>query len=293
MKKKNFNKSGIAIDFGATKISSTKILKGKFKNTKTELTSIYKNNKKYIHQIENIIKNQIESDVKKIGIAITGRVDSEGNWYAVNKKNLGSFKIPLKKILKKKFNIKIKIMNDAIAACLGESIYGKGKKYKRVGYITVSSGIGVGITIEQKPFVSESGLAGHLGFLTSTLGKMKCGSGRIGTFESIASGIAMSKIAHLRGYKNKTAKEIFNNYFHNKKWAKEIINLSAQSVSELCANLKAIYDVDVIIIGGSVGMAKGYIQLVKNNLNKEPKLFQVRVLKSSLGIKAAKMAVLL
>ena len=51
MKKKNFNKSGIAIDFGATKISSTKILKGKFKNTKTELTSIYKNNKKYIHQI--------------------------------------------------------------------------------------------------------------------------------------------------------------------------------------------------------------------------------------------------
>ena len=102
MKKKNFNKSGIAIDFGATKISSTKILKGKFKNTKTELTSIYKNNKKYIHQIENIIKNQIESDVKKIGIAITGRVDSEGNWYAVNKKNLGSFKIPLKKILKKK-----------------------------------------------------------------------------------------------------------------------------------------------------------------------------------------------
>ena len=122
---------------------------------------------------------------------------------------------------------------------------------------------------------------------------MKCGSGRIGTFESIASGIAMSKIAHRRGYKNKTAKEIFDNYFQKKKWAKEIVSLSARSVSELCANLKAIYDVDVIIIGGSIGMAKGYIQLVKKNLNKEPKLFQVKIVKSSLGIKAAKIGVLI
>ena len=132
----------------------------------------------------------------------------------------------------------------------------------------------MGITIEKKPFVSNSGLAGHLGFLTSTLGKMKCGSGRIGTFESIASGTAMSKIAKQRGYKNKTAKEIFDNYFQNKKWAKEIVNLSARSVSELCANLKAIYDLDVVIIGGSIGMAKGYIKLIKNNIKKNLSYFK-------------------
>ena len=32
MNKKIFNKSGIAIDFGATKISVSQIIKGKFKN---------------------------------------------------------------------------------------------------------------------------------------------------------------------------------------------------------------------------------------------------------------------
>ncbi len=293
MNKKVFNKSGIAIDFGATKVSSSKIIKGKFKQNNTEKTLAFKNNKTYISQIENIIQNQIDTNTKKIGIAITGRVDNKGNWYAVNKNNLGSFKIPLKKIFNNKFKVEIKIMNDASAACFGESIYGKGRKFKRVGYITVSTGIGVGITIEKKPFISDSGLAGHLGFLTSSLGKMKCGSGRTGTFESIASGKAMSKIASQKGYKNKTAKEIFDNYFQNKKWAKEIVNLSAKSVSELCANLKAIYDIDVIIFGGSIGMAKGYIQLVKKNLKKEPKLFQVRLIKSSLGIKAAKMGVLI
>ena len=36
-----------------------------------------------------------------------------------------------------------------------------------------------------------------------------------------------------------------------------------------------------------------YVELVKKNLKKEPKLFHVKVVKSSLGVKAAKMGVLL
>ena len=293
MNKKIFEKSGIAIDFGATKISVSEVFKGKFKKTITEPTSISKIGKNYIQQIEKNIKIVNQLKLKKIGIAITGRVDQSGNWYPVNKENLGTFKIPLKKLVEKKFKTPTTIINDATAAAFGEAMYGKGYKYKRVGYITISSGIGVGIILNNKPFLSETGLAGHLGFTTSTLGKTKCGSGRIGTFESIASGKAMSKIAKQKGYKNITAKEIFKLSLNNKKWAREIIDLSAKSISELCANLKAIFDIDIIILGGSIGMAKGYVELVKNNLKQEPKLFHVKVVKSSLGVKAAKMGVLI
>ena len=51
MDKKIFEKSGIAIDFGATKISISEIVKGKFKKTITEPTSISKIGKNYIQQI--------------------------------------------------------------------------------------------------------------------------------------------------------------------------------------------------------------------------------------------------
>ncbi|MDA9749036.1 ROK family protein [Pelagibacteraceae bacterium] len=292
MSSKKFNNSGIAVDFGASKISISEIVKGKFKNTSMVLTKIDKKNKDYIHQIIKNIDNVKKTKPKKIGIAITGRVDKLGNWYPVNKKNLGSFKIPIKRIIEKRYDIPIKIMNDATAAALGESIYGKGHNYKRVGYITISTGIGVGVILNKKPFISENGLAGHLGFTTSTLGKMKCGSGRIGTFESIASGKAMSKIASLKGYKNITAKEIFQKNKNKRKWAREIIELSAKSISELCSNLKATFDLDIIILGGSIGMANGYAELVKKNLRKEPKLFHVKLVKSSLGTKAAKLGVL-
>ena len=290
---KKFNKSGIAIDFGASKISISEIIKGKFKNNLIEITKIDKKNKNYIYQIIENIDNIKTVKPKKIGIAITGRVDKLGNWYPINKNNLGVFKIPLKKIIEKKYDTPTKIMNDATAAALGESIYGKGCNHKRVGYITISTGIGVGIILNKKPFISETGLAGHLGFTTSTLGKMKCGSGRKGTFESIASGKAMSEIARLKGYKNVTAKEIFQHNLNKRKWAKDIVELSAKSISELCSNLKATFDLDIIILGGSIGIANGYSELVKKNLRKEPKLFQVNLVKSSLGTRAAKFGVLI
>ena len=293
MSKKRFTKSGIAIDFGATKISISEIIKGKYKKTITEPTSINKDGKNYFQQIINKIEKLNYLKFKKIGIAITGRVDQSGNWYPVNEENLGTFKIPLKKLIEKKFNVPTTIMNDATAAAFGEANYGKGYKFKRVGYITISSGIGVGIILNNKPLLSENGLAGHLGFTTTTLGKKKCGSGRIGTFESVASGKAMSKIAKQKGYKNVTAKEIFNYSLNNKKWAREIIELSAKSISELCGNLKAIFDIDIIILGGSIGMAKGYAELVKENFKREPNLFRVKIVKSSLGVKAAKIGVLL
>ena len=111
------------------------------------------------------------------------------------------------------------------------------------------------------------------------------------TFRQVSKYIL--EFAKQKGYKNITAKEIFKLSLQNKKWAKEIIDLSAKSVSELCANLKAIFDIDIIILGGSIGMAQGYLELVKKNLKKEPKLFHVKVVKSSLGVKAAKMGVLL
>lgn len=293
MTSSTFNQSGIAIDFGATKISGSRILKGKIINTKKYPSIFYHNSTNYIKDIENIINELKPIKKNKIGIAITGKVDSEGNWYAVNSKNLGEFKIPLKKIIQKKFNLKTIIMNDAAAACLGEAKFGVGKNFRRVGYITVSTGVGVGITLETKPFISTSGLASHLGFTTSRLGKNKCGSGRIGTFESVASGKAIEMNAKKKGYKNFTAKEIYNLHLQNKKWAKEIIHLSAESIAELCANIKSIFDIDVIVIGGSLGMAKGYVKLVKKYISNEPKLFQSKIYRSSLGVRAAKMGILL
>ena len=294
LSKKKINKNslnGIALDFGQTKISIGIITNSKVIKTEKFDCNFSKNPKGYINQIEDIIQNHY-SNKNKIGIAISGRVDNNGNWYAVNKKNLGDIKVPLKKIIEKKFNTSVNIMNDANAACLGEATFGSVNKYNRVGYVTVSTGIGVGIVINRKNLISDSGLASHLGFTTSRKGIGKCGSGRLGTFESISSGKSIEKKSIILGYEY-NAKQVYEANLSGKKWASKIINQSAEAIAELCANMKAIFDLDVVVIGGSIGMAKGYTDLVKKYLKKEPKLFQVKIVKSSLGIKASKFGILI
>ena len=69
MSEKRFTKSGIAIDFGATKISISEIIKGKYKKTITEPTSINKDGKNYFQQIINKIEKLNNLKFKKIGIA--------------------------------------------------------------------------------------------------------------------------------------------------------------------------------------------------------------------------------
>ena len=60
--------------------------------TITEPTSINKDGKNYFEQIINKIEKLNNLKFKKIGIAITGRVDQSGNWYPVNEENLGTLK---------------------------------------------------------------------------------------------------------------------------------------------------------------------------------------------------------
>ena len=88
LSKKKINKNslnGIALDFGQTKISIGIITNSKVIKTEKFDCNFSKNPKGYINQIEDIIQNHY-SNKNKIGIAISGRVDNNGNWYAVNKK---------------------------------------------------------------------------------------------------------------------------------------------------------------------------------------------------------------
>ena len=65
MLRKKFNRSGIAIDFGASKISISEIVKGKFKKNLTKITKIDKKNKNYIYQIIENIDNVKTINQKK------------------------------------------------------------------------------------------------------------------------------------------------------------------------------------------------------------------------------------
>ncbi len=97
--------------------------------------------------------------------------------------------IPVKEIFEQKFKTRVEIDNDANGAALAEHRMGAGQGREHMIYITVSTGVGGGIIINNKLFRGSFGMAGEFGhmFISDTFGRL-CGCGNTGCAESICTG---------------------------------------------------------------------------------------------------------
>jgi N-acylmannosamine kinase len=275
--------TGVAVDLGGTKIAAARYSKGELidhHQVKTESDSGADAQINTIHELLNRL-NCSSSD--RVGIAVSGRVDSDGCWHAINTNTLtGIEQVNLKKIFEERLKQRVAVMNDAVAAGLAEAVYGAGRGIPAFAYITVSTGVGGVCVLKGKPVVSDNGLAGHVGFMTISNSTELCGSGRIGTVENAASGRAIERQARLLKAKNYTAKEIVEFHLAGNDWATKIVENSTSAIAELCGNLAAAIGVSTIVIGGGVGLSKGYCKSVQAFIDSEPELFRVQVERAKL-----------
>jgi N-acylmannosamine kinase len=228
-----------------------------------------------------------------VGVAVAGRVSDQGDWFAVNNEILAKVDaVPIKAYLSNRLNRPVRVENDATAAAIGEFGYGAGQGTNSMAYITVSTGVGGGIILDGRPLRSRSGLAGHVGFTTSRIADQKCGSGRYHTIESVASGRAIARAAADIGQTGLDGKVVYQAHLTGESWASELVHQSAAGIAELSVNLKSILDIDLVVIGGGIGLAEGYVELVGQILNAEPPLFRPAIARAALGNFSALIGVL-
>ena len=285
--------NGLSVDFGGTKISAARVVRGQIADYLESKTDGGAAIDSQIAQIINLLDRLGITANDKIAVALAGRVTKQGVWQAVNSKTLSDIgNVPLKQILENKLSRPVNIQNDATAAVVGEYILGAAKGYDRAAFITISTGVGGGIILGGRPMISETGLAGHIGFTTSRSATEICGSGRQKTVESVASGNAIAAIAQKNGHAVKDGKAVFEAHLAGEVWATKIITSSEEVISELCANLTSILGLDIITIGGSVGLAEGYLALVQQAQKQEPEIFRPKLVKAELGRNAALLGIL-
>ncbi|NOZ32265.1 MAG: ROK family protein [Alphaproteobacteria bacterium] len=278
--------TGLAVDFGGTKIAAARLLRGEVVSQVQVGTEQGGDTDTQINAMCELLNQLGVTETDRIGVAVTGRVTASGIWQALNSTTLPNIgAVELSTILSRRFGRQVTVLNDATAGAIGEQVAGAGRGCNTMGFITVSTGIGGGFILDGKPLMSDSGLAGHVGFTTSRLAGGRCGSGRLHTIESIASGKAIARMAAEKGHGAHDAKTVYEAHLAGEKWASDLVGLSASAVAELCANLNAILDPELIVIGGSIGLAKGYVDLVAHYLRAEPEIFRVPVKPASLGVR--------
>ncbi|AVX04934.1 glucokinase [Maritalea myrionectae] len=276
--------NGFAIDLGGTKLAAARFEANKLVEKAQMPTKADAPFEDLCAAMAMLLDQLGFCQGNRLGVALTGRIDQSGHWSAVNGGTLPKIKdIDVRNAFTNMFGTNLTILNDATAAACGEAHFGAGQGVSAFGYITISTGVGGGIVLNGQPVTSPNGLAGHIGFMRSPLGNAECGCGRFGTVESVAGGRAMAHQAHVAGFENLNAKMIFEAYLANEKWATEIISRAAQAIAIQIADLTSIFGLERVAIGGSIGLADGFLELISLSLSKEPDLFQPDVRCAALG----------
>jgi glucokinase len=97
--------------------------------------------------------------------------------------------------LREMFGVPVVVGNDANVAALAEWRYGAARGHAGVVYLTISTGVGGGVIIDNKLLLGWKGLGAELGHVTIDYrGRLdKCGN--VGCLEALASGTAIRRIA--------------------------------------------------------------------------------------------------
>lgn len=190
----------IGVDLGGTKIlTAVADKKGKILARKKLPTEASKGTETIIKNINKTIKfvmeaeNLKKSNICRIAVGSPGPLDtSEGIIY--ENSNLPWKDVPIVRLLEEKTGLPVVLENDANAAALGEKWFGAGKNVSDLIYITVSTGIGGGIIINQKIYHGFNDGAGEIGHITLEPDGPLCGCGNHGCFEALASGTAIARM---------------------------------------------------------------------------------------------------
>ena len=252
----------LAIDIGGTMIKYGLVSSdGKILSTNKIKTEASKGLNNILNKIDNIFKGYKENN--PVGIAVSGTGQINGmigkviggnpiipNWIGTN----------LVKILEEKYNLPAVLENDVNCVALGEKWIGAGKDLSNFICLTIGTGIGGGIILNNQLFRGENFVAGEFGHILIKKGE----------FEQFASTTALIRLVKERTGKTLNGKEIFD---LEKKEIVEYQEVISEWIENLTDGLSSIVycfnPANMILGGGVIEQGEALINRVKNSLFKK------------------------
>lgn len=157
------------------------------------------------HRILDEAVNEIERKLREtntklsaIGVGCGGPL-SRARGLILSPPNLhGWDEFPIVKILEERLRVPVLLDNDANAAALGEHAYGAGRGLRNLVYITISTGIGGGVIINNAIVHGVGDGTGEVGHVTVHPDGVLCGCGARGCLEAFCSGTGIARRARAR-----------------------------------------------------------------------------------------------
>lgn len=232
--------------------------------------------------VENVKEIMQKHKITSIGIAIPGTINKTT---IIKSVNLGLENYNIVDNLKEKLDLPITIKNDAKCAALAENKYGSLKNYTRSVFLTLGTGIG-GAVIINNELLNTGDLPGmEVGHMVIKKDGLQCNCGNKGCFEKYASMKALkNNLRNELGLDETTRGQelldmIRNNNSSNKNYLKieKTVNEFIENLAIGISNLVNLFEPEAIVIGGSfVYFEDVLLEKLENLLIYKPFIFNKR-----------------
>ncbi|MGH9477261.1 MAG: ROK family protein [Terriglobales bacterium] len=195
---------------------------------------------------------------KAIGLSSPGPLDPKRG-VVINPPNLPCWRnFALARAVERKFGLPTRLDNDANAAALAEARWGAGRKYGIVFYATLGTGIGAGLVLDGRIYHGRTGAAVEGGHVSLDPKGPRCGCGKRGCIEALASGPAVARRA-----KAENAEAVAAAWRAGDKAAEQVLAETAQYLAMWLGTIVDLLEPEVIIFGGGMGklMAEWFPQI--------------------------------
>ncbi len=261
-----------ALDIGGTKISSA-LVDGATILERYEIATPDISTPERVSIAAIDLLQPLVSRVSNLGVAATGRV-ANGRVTALNSETLKGWNdFALQTTLEKALNLETVVLNDADAAAWGEAAFGAGVGVRDFIFVTISTGVGGGLILNSRLHTTPFGLQADLGF--TLVGGVP--------LEFVASGRALDAYAVSRGWTD--ARDVILQAQTDSD-ANAKLEESAGLIAAKLADLRVTVGITRAVIGGGLGLAPGYLERVKNNLEQLPELYHLELVPAALGVDA-------
>jgi glucokinase len=250
-----------AVDIGGTKIAVGMVDESGRVLSKMESPTDPERYADGLDRISGMLRDTAKNagvEISGIGIGSTGPVDPiAGEFGDVDFLPGWRRKKPVAD-LRRIFNVRVALENDADAAALAEASWGAGKHRSRLVYVTVGTGIGGGIVLDGELYRGVDGAHPELGHHVIDPSGPPCSCGFQGCWESLAAGPAMAawfKSQAPADYPRResvNAREICQLAQQGDQLARRTVEREAYYLGLGLANLINLFAPDAIVLSGSV-----------------------------------------
>lgn len=205
--------------------------------------------------------------IDRIAVSTAGQVDSENGIVVYSTDNIPYYTgMRVKSLIENKTGIPTFVENDVNSAALGEAHFGAAKGVSDFICLTLGTGIGGAIFLNNKLYKGSASSAGELGHMIIHSGGKQCTCGGEGCYECYASASALIKAVNKVSPVELNAFQIFEKENIEKPEIRSEIDKWIDEIIVGLVNIIYIFNPSMIVLGGGIMNEDYIIELIDRKI---------------------------